>query len=1320
MKLYRILRGGTDRSYSNITFSRDDTKLASVGSSPDYNICVWNWMNQTLVLKSKAFSQEVFRVRFSQYSDSILSTSGLAHLRFWKIASTFTGLKLKGETGKFGQIELSDVTGFCIFPDGKVLCGCENGSLLLWEGNLIKVVIAQSEKESCHKGMINVVLRFNDKIITSGKDGYIKFWDFHTIDALEGDDLMRGYIKPLEQYQLYTDFDDDTSVGSRTPCDVLEIKIYNDFWMVHDGNGALFKYFQEENRQQRILGFNSGKISGICIAKKENACATIGFDGTIRLWDFIKKKNFYSRSFKGNGTCIDWLNLPMTKRNRYIAGGYSNGVMRVVFLKKDKIVLTKAFKVHNNPIIALKFSPDSEKLAVLSSKGEFFFFKVEVKGGEIDLIPYCFSPTNEVVNTIQWNSYSTHLLLSCKSGNIIELEAPIFEECETSESFLREDLNFRKYTIKMMLSQKPKKDMHSMAFMMDEEVEEVEVEWDPASIISCIYLDEEEDKFICSVEGNFLGKLYICQFGQERPIGHLNCERDRINFMKMSHDGKYFVYGTETGDLCVRPVDFMETFLNVKLHDQDIGKITGFGFNHTNEMMITTSEDGTINVQVIDYSFLEKVKDLRIQLKEEAKNRKATEEDSEQESEKEKTKRSKELHDDENFSDMEIGEEEERVEEEEAEEEELSSDEEEEVDLIVWPELEFPENIGVGIDDYFFAEDPETMDDSKDIIDDKVYSIQEEKLKAEEDNKKALAEVKKAEIRSEIADLRKRFNNLSENNQALEPYFKLGFDDFNIDPEYQKIVQHRAQDMINETTKELEFSIAKYEAITKKLKDFYINELEVDKFSVCGLKESVVVTSFKIKKKSDYYLERLKEIEEITHINEEEEKKDDVDHLEDSKKHDFIEEMYKSRQLENNEQMEKMSYLEFKKKQLKDEHANSSKGKGEKVEKFTREKMNKEKAKRNKIKDELKAKKSNQTESTDKNEEIKNAEKNYGDYKLKCNPDYEVQTNQRMGVLKQRKIIIMVEEFNNSAKMKFNETLMEYRDKKQFLFEKIKMTNERVRTINNELGVNEDLFEPKYKESIEFPQKIYEISEDFVEEEYNLRKEAEKRAKKGRFGGMGGDDEGEEGEGVEEAVEEKKVEEFKEISFKERKSKRKRETPLLEEEKAIKILRLETEKSGLMKEIENEIMTFDDQLDELADEKIKLEYEIKLISMKLISLYQELIILDAFEHRDNEYLEKLESQKKDMSELLSRKTTLIDNEKKENNELENYRLKLKEDETKYNEKISPTDKEMAKIVYEIYKIKRKAKDERNQQQDENDGMDGDIDLDEEEVNLFFN
>lgn len=124
-------------------------------------LCVWDWLQENVILKSKAFSQEIYRVTFSEYQDDILTTSGMGHIKFWKIAETFTGLKLKGEIGKFGQQEISDITSYYEFPDGKVLSGTEYGKLLLWEGNLIKCVVGVDEGTPCHRGAIEVFMGGN-------------------------------------------------------------------------------------------------------------------------------------------------------------------------------------------------------------------------------------------------------------------------------------------------------------------------------------------------------------------------------------------------------------------------------------------------------------------------------------------------------------------------------------------------------------------------------------------------------------------------------------------------------------------------------------------------------------------------------------------------------------------------------------------------------------------------------------------------------------------------------------------------------------------------------------------------------------------------------------------------------------------------------------------------------------------------------------------------------------------------------------------------------------------------------------------------------
>lgn len=80
---------------------------------------------------------------------------------------------------------MSDVSAYIDFEDGKVLSSSEYGKLLLWEGNLIKSVISIDEETPCHNGAIEVIMLFKKQIVSAGVDGYIRFWDYDTINNSE-------------------------------------------------------------------------------------------------------------------------------------------------------------------------------------------------------------------------------------------------------------------------------------------------------------------------------------------------------------------------------------------------------------------------------------------------------------------------------------------------------------------------------------------------------------------------------------------------------------------------------------------------------------------------------------------------------------------------------------------------------------------------------------------------------------------------------------------------------------------------------------------------------------------------------------------------------------------------------------------------------------------------------------------------------------------------------------------------------------------------------------------------------------------------------
>ena len=76
---YKTLEKGTVSQYSALSFDKEGQKLASVGGSPDYMLTIWDWENQTTLLRTKAFGQ-VGNGCFSNYARMYL-TSHFLHIR---------------------------------------------------------------------------------------------------------------------------------------------------------------------------------------------------------------------------------------------------------------------------------------------------------------------------------------------------------------------------------------------------------------------------------------------------------------------------------------------------------------------------------------------------------------------------------------------------------------------------------------------------------------------------------------------------------------------------------------------------------------------------------------------------------------------------------------------------------------------------------------------------------------------------------------------------------------------------------------------------------------------------------------------------------------------------------------------------------------------------------------------------------------------------------------------------------------------------------------------------------------------------------------
>jgi len=520
LKLYRVLRKGTTNYYSSLDFSPSGERLASVGGDPDYQLTIWDWRQEKLLLKAKAFSQEVFKCTFSPYGDYSLITSGTGHIRFWKIAQTFTGLKLQSEIGKFGQLELSDVSAFAELVSGLVLCGTEYGTLLLWDGNLVKAHIVTGEGAPLHKGMIELIIIKDPYVVTAGSDGFIKWFDLNTIANTEPDETLTLGIKQVYELEIKSEYG--------VPAYVVNILQGPDHWIIADGRGKMWRLNTESKEYKEILHFHAGRINDLVLAKNINAAISLGSDGIIKLWDYVKNVEVYTRRFEEEGLCIDWMPKDGKNQGRVLATGFTGGVVRILLLIPEKFQLLSAFKALDSDIVKVGYSHDGKHLVAAGADGSLFFFDIlDLQ----DYQPVCLIELKQKVNDLRWNADNKRVLVGCETGNVIEVIRPERGSLDINASYLVE-LPIRTWTIKIMEMQMKKNQQKNeseeekrrrrllmyTAKNPQELKEEEEQEWEPAPILSSMYYNENINEFLVTADNEFRGFVYFCNFESLRPV----------------------------------------------------------------------------------------------------------------------------------------------------------------------------------------------------------------------------------------------------------------------------------------------------------------------------------------------------------------------------------------------------------------------------------------------------------------------------------------------------------------------------------------------------------------------------------------------------------------------------------------------------------------------------------------------------------------------------------------------------------------------------------------------------------------------------------
>ena len=1282
VKLYRILRKGTEQAYSALTFHSKGENLASVGSEPDYNLVIWNWKKETIILKAKAFSQEIFRVSFSDNFEGKLITCGMGHIRFWEMAKTFTGLKLQGELGKFGQIDLSDISSFVEFPDGKVLCGTEHGTLLLWEGIFVKANLSEPEGKKCHTGLVEH-MSWEDtddvnkmKVMTAGHDGYIKWWKYLDIENVMLDDNSNGFITPLRTVLL-------TNPENNRPIKIISLVKRDDFWLVQDGNGYLVKVIPSNDSDKFeikiISSFISDAINRTAFIPGEPAIISQGADKKISICSFASNmKSFPQKilledpsplNIDIKPTACDMPNKESLDDPFISAVGYNNGLFKIFAVNPGlrKLDVIYQARPHENEIIRIKFSADGAYLCTCTKK-EIFLFFVE----KYDTInPLCCIQENDNhIVDMDWHPNSKFILVGYTNGTIDEIEVPI--QYDKTKTFIFNQPKKRTFKIKQAENQIEKMDEKKRQRL--KEAGKLKEEPEPGSVFSCKYANlYEEGDFLVTSQKPYNEFLYLCTFN----FSESNIDKRPINSWKMpsGHDyyvkylSKNFIFlCTDKGAIQIRNKKLIDKYVEICPNLPGV-QVTCITTSQDEKFINIAYENGINSIYSLDNEgYISLINSYATGA---------------------------------NPDDLELN----------KEQPQFSDDNIENV-IVKLKQGEF-NSVDLNVD-Y-----------------NKMLSLENGKQEAQEKEKERIANEKKEKLKLKVKKLREDFNKLKELNNKLPEEIRLTKEELIIDYKYLQIVEKEKEENLEDVENKYRWLKANVNVVISKIKTFLLSSIDSNIVTVFAFRVNEGVSSLRCPSLPPKFEQTLEKLE------------NDLKNF--RKKIDFDTLLPKYLPLIQanvvSEEEERKKFEELIKR-AQDRRVSQEKKKSAKQVEIEPE-IEETKKDVNDIKEMLDSKNDVKKKILDKEEKSKAKKKKnvvtkqkvdkvgkYGKcpeiYNLKTSYERHYDEKTMLTSSRQKKKIYEYLKILYNERQNFNKKVIDLKNKKIEILKKLEEYKKTMKEYNRELNVEEEYdwysFINKDREDdlMKIPEKelndymISKIKEDNKlrilfglesKEEKNPNEEKDKDKEKK-----------EENKEEKDSIilinalmkkEEKKEEEEEEdwnFEPRIRENKQTNDSNLQYEYIKLNELKYNYKKEHLLKEINDLIDNFDSELCALKSERCNISFYQKLGEYELILRHKELNKLRAFDKEDKKFCDRLikmyEEYKANLDNL-KRNFEYMEQNKKE---LKNQEKKKQEKEQAFEKLIENERENREQLIKIFHQRKKESKDPNDDKLDQEEEL----------------
>ena len=634
LQLFRKLREGTNKVYASVNFSPCGRFLATQGGEPDYLITVYNWLAEMPVVRVKSHAQDVYRVTFSKELAGRLTTAGLCHIKFWKMATTFTGLKLKGDIGRFGRTELSDIEGYIEMPDGKVLSGSEWGNLLLWENGLIVAEICVKPEIPCHEGIVRQVVQVEGEFYTAGQDGWVRTWPFDTVDAAEintTEESLKVSVKSSGSVLIKEGAD----IWFIVP-DIPDESTNSVFWFAQDGKGCIMRadlsFLNTAKEPYPVLTSHGGPIVSCATSRLNCIMATLGQDGQIRVYDYLEHTLLASRTFSAPGTVLLWPGTQFDETCCTILAGFADGTFRSVVLSGRgenglpmSLILEAVRKPHSRRLTCFDIDNNSHYLATGGEDGTVFFFDVTY-----DYLPLLFvsMPDHKAVVSIKWarqdckdlsdEETPVKLIAALAEGTLVEFLLPKVADFDNTVSYFYTDTVFLRrldfLSIKSELLHNEEMELERLA----EERLNAAVEVENRKLIDDGHETESQQNLRLLEEAEELERIKAEQGPQKKWEAYIPPEKSPIMFMIPSfidHDEVFLsMGGYDTGYLYLmrfgeagKSSGLMENpkepVGSTKVEDSKDKAVTAYTVSNEGDYIFLGFADGRIRVQNVEFPY---------------------------------------------------------------------------------------------------------------------------------------------------------------------------------------------------------------------------------------------------------------------------------------------------------------------------------------------------------------------------------------------------------------------------------------------------------------------------------------------------------------------------------------------------------------------------------------------------------------------------------------------------------------------------------------------------------------------------------------------